>query len=342
MLNETRSVQLFDMLLEPGSPQKRAMIRLAFDSILQRQRHNVTGWHYLNVGHTGLNWPSHLSWINRTGVRPIYFAHDLIPLSHPEYCRQGESEKHFKRVLTMLLNGAGIIANSRDTLIELEAFSKLRRQGPMPPTLVAPLGVDSYSFAINEGGGESALSVLPARPYFIMIGTIEGRKNHLLLLNLWTELAKRLGRACPQLVIIGQRGWESEQAIDMLDRSDALKGHVIELSRCDDDALRAYIRGARALLFPSFAEGYGLPLVEALGEGTPVIASDLAVFRELAGGIPDYFSPLDGLGWMRAIESYAQPGSPERSAQLHRMEGYRPPSWEQHFAVVDRWLDSLN
>jgi glycosyltransferase involved in cell wall biosynthesis len=188
-----------------------------------------------------------------------------------------------------------------------------------------------------NGAGTARLS-LPGRPYFVMLGTIEGRKNHLLILNLWAEMARRLGRACPQLVVIGQRGWESEQACDMLDRSEAIRGHVIELSRCNDAQLAAYMSNARALLFPSFVEGYGLPLVEALAAGTPVIASNLSVFRELAGEIPDYLSPVDGLGWSQAIEAYASDDSPARAAQLARMVGWGPPRWQDHFTLVERWL----
>ncbi len=178
----------------------------------------------------------------------------------------------------------------------------------MPPALVAPLGVSNPA----PRSAETKRVQLPGRPYFVMLGTIEGRKNHLLMLNIWSEMARRLGTDCPRLVVIGQRGWESEQAVDMLDRSDEIRGHVIELSRCDDAQLNAYMANARALLFPSFVEGYGLPLVEALGAGTPVIASNLNVFLELAGDIPEYLSPIDGLGWSQMIEAYApdrQPGA---------------------------------
>ncbi|MBN8829224.1 MAG: glycosyltransferase family 4 protein, partial [Sphingomonadales bacterium] len=231
-----------------------------------------------------------------------------------------------------------VIGNSRDTLNELAVFAGLQGGLRVPPTLVAPLGVE---LAPQAGGGALPLP-LPGRPYFVMLGTIEGRKNHLLLLAIWADLARRLGPAAPQLVIIGKRGWESEQAVDMLERSDAIRGHVIELSRCEDALLAAYLRGARALLFPSFVEGYGLPLVEALACGTPVIASDLEVFRELAGDIPEYLSPVDGLGWARAVEDYAAPQSARRAAQLDRMGGWRAPTWEAHFAGVDRWLERIS
>jgi glycosyltransferase involved in cell wall biosynthesis len=204
----------------------------------------------------------------------------------------------------------------------------------MPPGLVAPLGVG------ETAGGEAkkAGKALPGRPYFVMLGTIEGRKNHLLILNIWAQMARRLGPACPQLVIIGQRGWESEQVCDMLDRCEAIRGHVVELSRCDDAQLAAYMANARALLFPTFVEGFGLPLVEALAIGTPVIASNLTVFRELAGEIPDYLEPIDGLGWALAIERYASDGCAERAAQLRHLQSWSAPRWDTHFGLVDRWL----
>ena len=333
------SQRLFDIVMEQGSGGSRGRLRALalLEAFAGAPRRDRTGWLYLNVGHTGLDQPGHTAWLGRSGVRPIYFVHDLIPLTHPEYCRPGEPEKHRRRMSALLHHGAGIIGYSEDTVDQLARFAELQGASPLPSTLVAPLGV---SGSPGERGHLQNTEV-PERPYFIMLGTIEARKNHLLILTLWAELARRLGSACPQLVIIGKRGWECEQVVDMLERSEAIRGHVIELPRCDDAELAAYLRGARALLFPSFAEGYGLPLVEALTLGTPVIASDLAVFRELAGTIPDYLSPIDGLGWTRLIENYAQEQSPMRDAQRARMTSWAPPSWQDHFARVDSWLERL-
>ncbi len=92
--------------------------------------------------------------------------------------------------------------------------------------------------------------------------------------------------------------------VDLLDRCVALKDHVTELPRCDDHELATWLAHAQALLFPSFIEGFGMPLVEALMLGVPVIASDLPVFREIAGDIPCYLDPIDGPGWRRAVLEY--------------------------------------
>ena len=94
------------------------------------------------------------------------------------------------------------------------------------------------------------------------------------------------------------------------------------------------IAGARALLLPSFAEGYGLPVPEALAMGVPVIASDLPALRQAGGRAPDYLDPLDGLGWIAAIRDYATPDSPRRAAQIARIAGWRAPSWGEHIEAV--------
>lgn len=329
------SRQLFEILLRQGQKDVRArllgLIPSLLDAMWRRQR--IEGWLYLNVGHTGLDREGHSNWVAKSSVRPVYFVHDLIPLTHPEYCRPKEPEKHLRRMRALLAQGVGIIANSRDTLNELAGFAGLQASLTMPPGLVAPLGAEMPRL------GESGVSqLLPNRPYFVMLGTIEGRKNHLLMLNIWAEMARLLGADCPMLVIIGQRGWESEQAVDMLERNEAIRGHVVELARCSDQQLLSYMRQARALLFPSFVEGYGLPLVEALTCGTPVIASDLPVFHELAGSVPDYLNPIDGLGWAKAVQDYTQTESPRREAQLSRISNWVSPTWQSHFARVDQWL----
>jgi glycosyltransferase involved in cell wall biosynthesis len=101
------------------------------------------------------------------------------------------------------------------------------------------------------------------------------------------------------------------------------------------------LRSARALLFPTLVEGFGLPLIEALAAGAPVIASDLPVFHEIGREIPDFVDPLDGPAWSRAISDYALPDSPARAAQIARLASFRAPRWDDHFGLVDTWLATL-
>jgi glycosyltransferase involved in cell wall biosynthesis len=262
----------------------------------------------------------------QVGARFVCLIHDLIPIEFPEYALPGQNDKHRRRIETAAALADAVIVNSAVTR---EGFAPyLARAGRAPPVVVAPFGVNLTAGALSEPA-----NVKP--PYFVCIGTIEARKNHLLLLNLWRQLAEKLGAAVPRLVLIGQRGWETESAIDMLERCPALRGVVFERTNVPDDEAARLVRGARALLLPSFAEGFGFPMVEALALGVPVLCSNLAAFRENGGDVPEYLDPLDGLGWRRAVIDYALPSSSRRAAQLCRLSGWTPPSWHDHFAAVE-------
>jgi glycosyltransferase involved in cell wall biosynthesis len=174
-----------------------------------------------------------------------------------------------------------------------------------------------------------------------VLGTIEPRKNHLLLLNLWTRLASTVP-APPRLLVIGARGWENEQVVDMLERSRRLRGLVEEHNGLSDAKVGALLHGARALLLPSFAEGFGLPVAEALGSGVPVICSDIPAFREVGRDVPEYLDPLDLRAWSDAVLDYTNPESGRRAAQLRRLQEWRVPRWADHFSTVEQLLGELD
>jgi glycosyltransferase involved in cell wall biosynthesis len=334
VLNQRASHALFGLLRNPDAAFPRRLTQLVSQALFSAgPAHPIGGRIYMNLGHSGLENPGLGHWLRRTGVRPVFMVHDLIPVTHPEYCRAGESARHVARMEQMLCTGAGILANSQATRDEVQAFAAAHGLR-IPPMVVAPLA--GLEFPL----GSAAPAPLP-QPYFVVLGTIEPRKNHLLLLNVWRRLVSELGEHTPHLVIVGQRGWECENVVDLLERCDALRGVVHELGRCPDSELVRHLLHARALLFPSFAEGFGLPLVEALRIGTPAIASPLPVFQEIAGAVPDYIDPIDGPAWAQAIRDYTLPGHPRRSAQLERVRSFQGATWSEHFARVEELMERL-
>jgi glycosyltransferase involved in cell wall biosynthesis len=272
----------------------------------------------------------HLRWL---GARPIFFIHDLLPISHPEYFPAGEKRVYLNGIRNALAIARGIVVNSRDTQAALLRCAQ-EIGLPCPPIAVAPL---APSIVAPRAAGAPPID----KPYFVCIGTIQPRKNHLLLLHLWRRLVEQQGDAAPRLYVVGQRGWECENVVDLLERCDQLKGFVYEENACSDARLATILRHARALLMPSFAEGYGLPVAEALAAGVPVIASDVPAFREIGGGVPEYLDSLDGRQWAELIREYARAGSARHAAQLERLAAFRPTTWAQHFAVVDRFIEAL-
>lgn len=326
------SRRFFDLIGNADPNFRMHFLRVASAAFARaREIPKTPGLTYLNVGHTGLDAPALPQWVSESKVRAVYFVHDLIPLLHPEYCRPGEYPKHERRMKNVLVSATALIGNSQATLESLATFARSR-------DLPAPSGLAAWI-----AGSPASHEVKPKafdRPHFIVVGTIEGRKNHSLLLHVWQRFARQFGAATPTLVIVGQRGWEASHAQAMLNRSPELAPHVLELSRCGDAEMAALIAGARALLMPSFAEGFGLPVAEALELGTPVIASNLPVFREFARDIPTYLDPLDGPAWQKTILDFLADG-PERARQLEAMRSFRPPTWADHFRRVDDWLAEL-
>ncbi|WP_313440391.1 glycosyltransferase family 1 protein [Novosphingobium sp.] len=338
VLGPRASRKLFSLLLGGvGKPIRRALAaRLAAAIPLAIARPpRVAGKIYLNVGHTGLNVVGLVDWLAERNLRPVFLIHDLIPITHPQYCRAGEAERHAARMRNALAAAAGFIVNSADTGAELTRFAHAEGREPAP-ILVAHLGIEPLS--ASKVGETQAV---PAkRPYFLCLGTIEARKNHILLLQVWDALRERLGTATPDLILIGQRGWEAEQTFELLDTRHHDQGRIIELPRCTDGELAAWLDGARALLMPSHVEGYGLPVLEALSRATPVIATDLPVYRELAPGIPMLLPADDREAWENAVLACID-DSGERTRQKSLLVGYRAPDWAGHMTLVKTWLDGL-
>ncbi|HYI84783.1 MAG TPA: glycosyltransferase family 1 protein [Acetobacteraceae bacterium] len=289
---------------------------------------------FLLVSHRALDQAAAIAPLRRAGAAFVPFIHDLIPLSHPEYARPPQVRRHLARIATVSAMADGVVVNSAATAASLRAELAARGLPAPAAVAVAPLGLPLRPAPPGAADGSTA-------PYFVCLGTIEPRKNHLLLLHLWRDLAARLGDAAPRLLLIGRRGWENENILDLLDRCDALRGLVQECGTLGDAEVASLLAGSRALLFPSYAEGYGLPLAEALALGVPALCSDLPALREVGGTVPDYLDPLDGAAWRRAVLDYADPASAARAAQLRRLAHWRAPTWDAHFAAVDALLERV-
>jgi glycosyltransferase involved in cell wall biosynthesis len=290
---------------------------------------------YLNVSQFPLWYDPYFFWLDHASpINGVFFIHDLLPIETPEYFRPSELPRHRKRLVTLARRGRGAIVSTHVVKAGLQA--QMERMGrPDFPIHVAPLPVDPIFSA------PVAVEPEPVPPYFVMCGTIEPRKNHLLILHAWRDLVAAHGASAPKLVLVGARGWENEHIIDLLDRCPGLHHHVIEVSGLPTPGLRQLMAGARAVLTPSFAEGYGLPLAEALAAGVPVIASDIPAFREIGGDHVLRLDPTDGPKWRASIEAFAAEDSPARAQALATAAAYRAPDWTGFFAGIEGFIGGL-
>lgn len=272
--------------------------------------------------------------LKRAGdLKLAYFVHDTLPLTHPQFFLANVLDRDRRRAENAARFADMVIVNSHATAKALSA--RLGSSLPGGRIVVAPLGPGLRPLPRPPSPPSDS-------PYFVMLGTIEPRKNHALMFAVWRLLRSELGSSTPRLVLIGHRGWANKRVFQLLDRDFVLREVVEERGRLPDTVAAELLAGARALLLPSFAEGYGLPLAEALSAGVPVVCSDIPVFREVGGAAPEYLDPTDVEGWRATIAAYAGAQSPRRNAQIARMTAWASPTWEQHFARVMAAINELD
>lgn len=279
------------------------------------RRHVPSGSTYFNVGHSNLTARVMQAMLRSVRARIAVFIHDVIPIEYPGFQREGTAAS-FRQMLERAAQHADVlIYNSEDTRARAEAHMQ-----KAPSSIVAHLGTD----LVEAMPADIPATLFDKTPYFLCIGTIEPRKNHEFLLDIWEQM----GTDAPNLIIAGSRGWKNEGLFARLDNLPT-KSRVTEIAGLSDGALAALVDCAAGVLFPTHAEGYGLPAVEAAARGVPVIVNDLEVFREILGEIPIYASVSDRYLWINNIKNLAAvPPATSRQEQFH------PPTWDAHFKTV--------
>jgi glycosyltransferase involved in cell wall biosynthesis len=270
------------------------------------------------------------------GDKICYFVHDLIPVERTEFGRPRHKAINHARIAGAVKLPDMLIVNSHSTRLSIERF--VGTKSDAPPIMVAPFGL---TLAFSDDLASNHPRQI-SQPYFLCIGTIEPRKNHMMLLQIWRHLARSLPKQnMPMLVIAGRRGWENKEIIASIEQCKIDGIPVTELNNLSDGEMIAMIRSACAVLMPSFAEGFGLPVTEALGAHCPVIASDIAAHREAGGSAPLFLSATDTDAWQKAILDFASPGSKVRCAYYQSAKDWRPFEWSTHFAAVTDMMERL-
>jgi glycosyltransferase involved in cell wall biosynthesis len=338
VLSRGNSERLF-ALLQAG-PVNRFRKQLAYLAPvgLAGSSRGAAGSLYINVTHTDFDLPRHRRWIEGRGLKAIYLIHDLIPILHPEFCRPHAAIRHRERVHAALSIASGIVVNSHATAESLAGYVREQRLSS-PPVL----GTSIAGAPLDPNAAEPnfpASAEIELNGYFLCVSTIEPRKNHVLLLDVWKGLAARRGDATPRLVLVGKWGALSDDVKRRIAEDPVLRRIVTVHTDVEDAQLGPLMARSRAVLQPSRAEGFGLPVCEALAMGTPVIASDLPSHREIAQGRALLLEPDDTDGWLAAIEAAIdRPAQPE-ARQVAALP-YRAPTWEDHFRKLDAWLEEL-
>jgi glycosyltransferase involved in cell wall biosynthesis len=234
----------------------------------------------------------------QTGFRLVAICYDLIPLKFPQFYRARDVE-----VFTQFFRAAieftdRFICISKQTAVDLAEFAHSLGR--------TDLDIRSERLGADAAMSTQAASVPPglaAGRYVLFVSTIEPRKNHALLLRVWKRLAagEHGGTAGFKLVFAGQRGWMTDD-VQLSMREDPLfVRDVVHIADTSDTLLGALYAHAAFCVYPSLYEGFGLPVIEALAHGKPVIASSGGSLREAAAGLAPCHDPLDDDAWVEAM-----------------------------------------
>lgn len=319
-----RADVLSRLTLRSGRPRHRAeaMLRpLAIDRCRPKglprmlDRLGARDATYVNVGHSNLSQAT-LSAFAKSN-RVVVMVHDLIPLTHPQFVVADQPAVFAAKIARVRHYATHVIANSAATASDLATHWGGKSQ---PKSIVAHLSVPPFAVAEKER--------VPG--HFVMLGTIEPRKNHALIIDVWEALAEELAPdAMPTLHIIGATGWNVSDLMARL-HTHPQRGRSIFIHGALPDAeVQSHLAQAQALLFPSEAEGFGFPPLEAAMAGAVPICSNLPVFREILGDCAVYVDSNDAYQWKETIKQLLDgtKGAPD-------LAKLTIPTWQEHFEIV--------
>jgi glycosyltransferase involved in cell wall biosynthesis len=263
----------------------------------------------------------------RRGVRVAVLIYDIIPLRRPEWCDRQHADV-FRRWLDAMLPGCdSIFTISHASAEDVGTYAAERGIALRDVIHPIPIGTGFQPHAAVEAPPRSRTLPAPGS-YVLFVSTIEIRKNHALLFRVWRRLLEqRPADDVPTLVFAGRVGWMVADFMQQLRNCDFLGGKIRLIEQPDDHELEILYRGCLFTLFPSFYEGWGLPVTESLAFGKPCVIANRTSLPEAGGHLARYFDPDhldDALDTIQTILD-DRPGLAAWETRI--IEQFRPTPW---------------
>jgi glycosyltransferase involved in cell wall biosynthesis len=272
------------------------------------------------------------------GLRFALLVYDLIPLRRPDLSNP-DHVGTFRAWLDELLPLCDrILTISRATANDLQAYARAEAKPLAAPVNIIPVGSE---FRPGAPPAQAPTRQLPAPgSYVLFVSTVEARKNHALLVNVWRRLREVLPPASlPKLVFAGRVGWMVRDLMQQLDNSGWLDGQVMLVNGPADGELAALYRGCLFTVFPSLYEGWGMPVTESLSFGKPCVISNSSSLPEAGGDLARYFDPEDVAEATRVIRATIEDRDGLSAWEERIRREFRPVSWEKAAECLLRVLD---
>lgn len=273
--------------------------------------------------------------LKRQGARIVAHIYDIISVTHPQYCLQRGVYNFMDFISAHLQYADEIIVNAQATVEELQKLTT-RLNIPLPSCHVVPLGADFGRREViqEEQIPQKLAEAVRTRPYVLMVGTIEPRKNHKLLLEAYDKGLKELGY---NIILAGYMGWDMEAFELKLQAHPDFGRRIFHFTGLDDKSISFLYQNAKFLAFCSYTEGFGLPIIEAIQRGTPVIAADIPVSREVAGEYCLWFEQDNAEELCEIIKRFCDDKEGYRKGKEY-LNRFQPVGWNECSKLVWRLL----
>ncbi len=260
-------------------------------------------------------------------------VHDLVPIRRPEWSDIGTTLVFESWYADLLPFCDLVLSNSRHTADDVEAYA--REEGIVLSRPVQPLPIGAGFGLARQEDGPAPPDLQPPGSYALFVSTMEARKNHTLAVRVWKRLldevasGRRDPASVPDLVFAGRVGWLVADLVQQLDNTGWLGGRVRMIQDPTDDDLRALYRGCLFTLFPSFYEGWGLPVSESLSFGKPCLCSNATALPEAGGALCRYFDPESLESAYRAVAAVLDDPAGLAAWEAEVRRDYRPIPWSE-------------
>jgi glycosyltransferase involved in cell wall biosynthesis len=263
----------------------------------------------------------------RFGTRFVMTVHDLIPIYARDTCDQ-DTARVFEEFMRRALRHADhLLSVSENTAKDLRRYTRTL-QIAEPPITVTRNGSSFAEFLpIKMSAGELGQADLPER-FVLFVATIEGRKNHQLMLDIWRRMIAD-GDDPPHLVCVGRLGWKSSAFISTLVETHYLGGKVLLLRDICDADLRLLYNRCLFTVCPTLYEGWGLPVGEALALGRICVSSDRASIPEVAGEFGVYIDIDDFEQSLKVVRDLIANAATRNKLEAKIRHGYVPITWRE-------------
>jgi glycosyltransferase involved in cell wall biosynthesis len=270
----------------------------------------------------------------RHGLQVLILVYDLIPLRRPEWC-----DAYVVQTFRLWMETTLPLADHVMAISHASAADVTRYMGELGMTL--PGGVRAIpigsGFKAAEQHAPAAVrdDLPPPGSYVLFVSTIEARKNHQLLVQVWRRLLDDMPiDAVPTLVFAGHIGWMVQDLMQQLRNADFMGGKIRIIEDPSDTELTQLYRGCLFTVFASFYEGWGLPVTESLAFGKPCVISNTTSLPEAGGALARYFDPYDVNDAARVIRAtfVDREGLAAWEAQI--VAAFRPVSWDESAVAV--------